>query len=233
MLKRKYLGLIIAVCVLGQFALQPALSHAQTKEKVGVVFLHTGGGDWNYSVDWISQFFNNMWGIFADGFHTGGWVGKDVDQLKCYTQFHYANADEAAGCGVAQGTLIDVLCNEYPAGTAVHSVSEYGPNGDGSFSTDCYPDFGLPYMMFSSEAWQSTVDALFKHPGFGQMGMNDSPPQGRHHRHQHQQRISERQKRRLGIQLQAAELTARMRVVIGVAGQLDQDRVTQPIIAIP
>ena len=158
MMKSKYLGLLLAVCVMAQFALPAAAVHAQTKEKVGILFMHTGGGDWKYSTTWIPPFFNNMWGLFADGFHTGGFVGNANDQLKCYTQVHYANAEEAAGCGVAEGTLIDVLCNAYPVGTEVHSVSEYGPNGDGSFSTDCYPGFGLPYAMISSEAWQSTVD---------------------------------------------------------------------------
>ncbi len=158
MIKRSFFGFIITVCIFCLFAQTPSAVHAQTKEKVGILFLHTGGGNWNYSAEWIPPFFSNLWGIFADGFHTGGYVGHENDKLKCYTQIHYANEEEAAGCDTEVDTLIDVMCNEYPVGTAVHTVSEYGPGGDGSFSTDCYPGYGLPYAMMQSPAWQSTID---------------------------------------------------------------------------
>ena len=143
MIRRKTTGFILVICAFCIFTLPPASVHAQTKEKVGILFITVGGGDWNYSADWIPSFFNNMWGLFADGFHTGGWVGHDDDQLKCYTQIHYANEEEAAGCDCDEGTLIDVFCHQYPVVTEVHSISEYGRNSDGSFSTDCYPGFGL------------------------------------------------------------------------------------------
>ncbi len=152
---RKLLGLALTLIIT---ASTPAVSFG--KEKVGVLFIRTGAGEYYpNSGEWVSAFFNNMWSIFADGFHVGGFIGKPTDQLKCYTQVHYATENEALGCqaagfsDVAAEDLIDVFCNEYPPMTVVHSIKEYGPvtqGGDGSFSDDCYPNFGRSYAMFSS-----------------------------------------------------------------------------------
>ncbi len=141
----------------------PAAALSREKEKVGILFLHVGGGDEHYTAEWIPGFFNNLFSFMPEGMHTGGWVGNDNDTLKCYTQVHYANEAEAEACDCAETTLIDIFCNEYDAATAVYSIKDdFGPTdkgGNGSFSVDCNPGFGVPYAMQTAGAdWNSTVD---------------------------------------------------------------------------
>jgi len=126
---------------------------ARAQEKIGVLFLGTGLSE-EYSFDWRFGFFDHVYPSFPFGFLAGG----PKEGGTCYTVIHYANEAEAFICGVAEGTPIDVFCNEYTGTYEVHSLSDHWPGiGDGTFFDDCYPKI-LPAAVFTGA--HSTIDPV-------------------------------------------------------------------------
>ncbi len=137
----------------GDAATDPSAGDANTAppasgtsaHKTGVLFLHVGSDD-QYKFDWHIQFMNNLYDLFPPGQYAGGGLeGSD-----CFTLVHYADQAEAAICGVAEGTPIDVFCNTHTLSDAypIHSLGDHPALGDSSFANSCYAeDLFHPLMM--------------------------------------------------------------------------------------
>jgi len=126
------------------FLLSPPAAQAQTK--IGVLFLGSGIAE-DYSLHWRIGFYDHLFPVWPAGFLAGG----PKEGTTCYTLIHYANDIESAICGVAEGTPIDVFCNEYTGTYPVHSLKDHWLEvlgGDGTFYPNCYPDM-LPALVLN------------------------------------------------------------------------------------
>lgn len=121
-------------------------------EKVGILFLQVGS-DETYSFDWMPQFMRNM----SDFFAAGQFVGGPLEGADCYTVIHYADEVEAAICGVAQGTPIDVFCTPY-TNDDTYPVQSVGDIGLFSYIENCADKFKLFWTQFMFEGAHNTLD---------------------------------------------------------------------------
>ncbi len=127
---------------------------ARAQEKIGVLMI-TGGISEDYGAEWRVGFYDHLFPVWPPGFLAGG----PKEGGSCYTLLHYANVEEAFICGVEEGTLIDMFCDEYTGPYEVHSLEDhFHPNlgGDGTFYTDCYPSM-LPAVVFNGH---TTIDPV-------------------------------------------------------------------------
>ncbi len=142
-----------AVAIMVVFFL--ALSFGCMKEqKIGILLIDAGTPEGN-----DLRFYTDFFGGSKDIFFPGWFAGGSFEGNECYTIIHYADEAEAAVCGVAEGTPVDAFCNTYEGTYPVLSLNDLGPDGDNSFSTDCYTfGPGVPPIAFFVLSADSTVD---------------------------------------------------------------------------
>ena len=138
---------------------------AAPQKKIGILFLHAGTSD-TYEPDWLPQFFVSFFDIFDPGFFAGG----PLEGKSCYTLIHYANEVEAGICGVAQGTPIDIFCNQYTGNYSIHSLldhySDNSGNGLPDFEDDCFSP-GIPIPWAPLTFGHNTIDPITEEKIYG------------------------------------------------------------------
>ena len=150
---KKMIGCFLTVTMILTLVLVSP-SCIQVDEKIGILFIGSGLPE-DYSFDWSVQFTDHVYPAFPYGFLAGG----PKEGSTCYTLIHYANEAEAFICGVAEGTPIDVFCNEYTGPYEVHSLKDHVSffGGDDSFFDECFPQI-LPALVFTG--LHSTIDPV-------------------------------------------------------------------------
>jgi hypothetical protein len=188
---RPFWLLLIALLVLG---VKPVT--AQSAEKVGVLVVGAGEGT-TYDPRWLYGYYEHLFPFWPPGFFAGrtGWEGG-----ACYTQIHFANAEEAEICGVPAGSAIDVFCEVHPeyAGNDPQTGEPYAVGifreayflGDDTFRTDCYDDGVVDdnptvlYTLLGSETdnpstdWRDDLGVHVDDPNGPGIGIDDFTEQG-------------------------------------------------------
>jgi hypothetical protein len=183
---------VLAAILLG---IQPL--SAQSAEKVGVLVVGAGEGT-TYDPRWLYGYYEHLFPFLPPGFFAGrtGWEGGS-----CYTQVHFASAEEAQICGVPEESIIDFNCEVHPEyegliegtntytahGGVIHFPTPYG---DGTFETECFDDGSdeefLPTVFFALLGSETQNPALpnpsagvHVHDPYGSgLGVDDFTEQG-------------------------------------------------------